>query len=93
MTQTLAIFLDAYRDLNSRKLFWLAVAISALVVAIVDPGNFHAMDDLKFLTGLNIECVVAAEDDIAKTRQRFFGAQDQMALLDDMNEISGLKCG
>jgi len=35
VTQTLAIFLDAYRDLNSRKLFWLAVAISALVVAIV----------------------------------------------------------
>lgn len=35
MTQTLAIFVDAYRDLNSRKLFWLAVAISALVVAVV----------------------------------------------------------
>lgn len=35
MTQTLAIFLDAYRDLNSRKLFWLAVAISGLVVVIV----------------------------------------------------------
>ena len=35
MIQTLAIFLDAYRDLNSRKLFWLAVVISALVVAIV----------------------------------------------------------
>ena len=35
MTQTLAIFLDAYRDLNSRKLFWLAVAISGLVVLIV----------------------------------------------------------
>ena len=31
MTQTLAIFLDAYRDLNSRKLFWLAMVISALV--------------------------------------------------------------
>jgi type IV pilus assembly protein PilB len=64
----------------------IALHGSTLVVAIVDPGNFHAMDDLKFLTGLNIECVVAAEDDIAKTRQRFFGAQDQMALLDDMNE-------
>jgi ABC-type transport system involved in multi-copper enzyme maturation permease subunit len=35
VTQTLAIFLDAYRDLNSRKLFWLAVAISGLVVVIV----------------------------------------------------------
>ncbi len=35
MTQTLAIFLDAYRDLNSRKLFWLAIGVSMLVVLIV----------------------------------------------------------
>lgn len=35
MTQTLAIFLDAYRDLNSRKLFWLAIVLSGLVVLIV----------------------------------------------------------
>lgn len=35
MTQTLALFLDAYRDLNSRKLFWLALAVSALVVVVV----------------------------------------------------------
>jgi len=35
VTQTLAIFLDAYRDLNSRKLFWLAIAISMLVVVLV----------------------------------------------------------
>ncbi len=35
MTQTLAIFLDAYRDLNSRKLFWLAIILSGLVVLVV----------------------------------------------------------
>jgi hypothetical protein len=33
--QTVALFLDAYRDLNSRKLFWLSLIISGLVVAIV----------------------------------------------------------
>ena len=59
---------------------------STLVVAMVDPGNFHAVDDLKFLTGLNIEVVVAAAEDILKARERFYGAQDQLALLDDMNE-------
>lgn len=32
MTQTLAIFLDAYRELNARKLFWITLAISGLVV-------------------------------------------------------------
>ncbi len=59
---------------------------STLVVAMVDPGNYHAIDDLKFLTGLNIEVVVAAADEISKSRDRVYGAQDQLALLDDMNE-------
>jgi ABC-type transport system involved in multi-copper enzyme maturation permease subunit len=33
MTQTLAIFLDAYRELNARKLFWITLVFSGLVVA------------------------------------------------------------
>ena len=33
MTQTLAIFLDAYRELNSRKLFWITLILSVVVVA------------------------------------------------------------
>lgn len=32
MTQTLAIFKDAYRELNAKKLFWIVLAISVLVV-------------------------------------------------------------
>ncbi len=32
MRQTLAIFLDAYRELNSKKLFWISLAISLVVV-------------------------------------------------------------
>ena len=33
MTQTWAIFLEAYRNLNSKKLFWLVLILSGLVVA------------------------------------------------------------
>lgn len=33
MRQTWAVFLDAYRELNAKKLFWITMAISALVVA------------------------------------------------------------
>jgi ABC-type transport system involved in multi-copper enzyme maturation permease subunit len=33
MTQTGAIFLEAYRNLNSKKLFWLVLILSGLVVA------------------------------------------------------------
>jgi ABC-type transport system involved in multi-copper enzyme maturation permease subunit len=32
ITQTLAIFVDAYRELNARKMFWIVLAISALIV-------------------------------------------------------------
>lgn len=33
MTQTAAIFLDAYRELNARKLFWITMILSGVVVA------------------------------------------------------------
>lgn len=32
ITQTIAIFLDAYRELNAKKLFWITLAISGMVV-------------------------------------------------------------
>lgn len=33
MTQTLALFVDAYRELNAKKLFWIVMALSGLIVA------------------------------------------------------------
>ncbi len=33
MTQTLAIFRDAYRELNAKRLFWVVLVLSGLVVA------------------------------------------------------------
>ena len=40
MRQTLAIFLDAYRELNSKKLFWVSIYISiAIVLALAIPGQ------------------------------------------------------
>ncbi len=32
-TQTRALFIDAYRDLNSRKLFWIVLVLNVVVVA------------------------------------------------------------
>ena len=37
---------------------------SALTIAMVDPTNVFAMDDIKFMTGFNIEPVVASESAI-----------------------------
>lgn len=34
MTQVLAMFLDGYRELNSKKLFWITLVISGMVVLV-----------------------------------------------------------
>jgi type IV pilus assembly protein PilB len=34
---------------------------ATLTLAMVDPTNVFAMDDIKFMTGLNVEPVVVAE--------------------------------
>lgn len=33
MTQTLAMFVDAYRELNAKRLFWISILLSGLIVA------------------------------------------------------------
>ena len=44
---------------------------SALVVAMADPTNLNAIDDLKFLTGYNIEPVIASEAAIMAAIDRY----------------------
>ncbi len=45
---------------------------SALIVAMCDPSNIYAVDDLKFLTGYNIEAVVASEPAIREAIERYY---------------------
>ena len=45
---------------------------SSLIVAMADPSDLHAIDDLKFLTNFNIEVVVAGEAAIADAIQGYY---------------------
>jgi type IV pilus assembly protein PilB len=45
---------------------------SSLIVAMSDPSNIYAIDDLKFLTGYNIEVVVASEVAIEEAVNRYY---------------------
>ena len=45
---------------------------SSLIVAMADPTNLNAIDDLKFLTGYNIEPVIASETAIAASIEKYF---------------------
>jgi type IV pilus assembly protein PilB len=46
---------------------------SVLTIAMTDPTNVFAMDDIKFMTGFNVEPVVASESAIAEAIARFYG--------------------
>jgi type IV pilus assembly protein PilB len=54
---------------------------STLIVAMSDPSNIFAIDDVKFLTGYNVEVVVAAEEAIKRAIDRYY---DKGADLDEV---------
>lgn len=45
---------------------------ASLIVAMSDPSNIFAIDDIKFLTGYNIEVVVASEAAITDAIDRYY---------------------
>jgi type IV pilus assembly protein PilB len=47
---------------------------ASLTIAMVDPTNVFAMDDIKFMTGFNIEPVVASESSILEGIDKAYGA-------------------
>ena len=54
---------------------------STLILATADPSNIFAIDDIKFLTGYNVEVVVAAEEQIKRAIDRYY---DKANALDDI---------
>jgi type IV pilus assembly protein PilB len=46
---------------------------ATLTIAMTDPTNVFAMDDIKFMTGFNVEPVVASETAVLEAIQRYYG--------------------
>jgi len=53
---------------------------STLTVASADPTNVFAMDDIKFLTGFNVEPVVASETSITEALEKYYGTPHSIEL-------------
>ncbi|MEE8166640.1 MAG: type IV-A pilus assembly ATPase PilB, partial [Myxococcota bacterium] len=49
---------------------------ASLTIAMTDPTNVFAMDDIKFMTGYSVEPVVASEVAIVEAYQKYYGAGD-----------------
>jgi len=62
---------------------------STLTIAMTDPTNVFAMDDIKFMTGFNVEPVVASETAIAEAISKFYGEVESGEELDKvMKDLS-----
>jgi type IV pilus assembly protein PilB len=53
---------------------------ASLTLAMVDPTNVFAMDDIKFMTGLNVEPVVVAEASIQQAISKYYGTSREIEL-------------
>ena len=53
---------------------------ATLTLAMVDPTNVFAMDDVKFMTGLNIEPVVVAEGSVEQAIAKYYGSSREIEL-------------
>jgi type IV pilus assembly protein PilB len=62
----------------------LRIKDGRLIIAIGDPTNIHAMDDLKMISGYQLTPVVATEEDIGKVQTKFFaGGESLSGILED----------
>ncbi len=64
---------------------------ASLTIAMVDPTNVFAMDDIKFMTGFNIEPVVASESSIQGGIEKAYGTtkdEDLETVMQSMTELN-----
>src|SRR5215471_10696557 len=61
---------------------------ATLTIAMTDPTNVFAMDDLKFMTGFNIEPVVASETAIREAIDKYYGSTHAIELKKVMEDIA-----
>ncbi len=70
---------------------------ASLTIAMVDPTNVFAMDDIKFMTGFNIEPVVASESSIITGIDKAYGTSKEeelesvMQSMNDMGEAADVE--
>jgi type IV pilus assembly protein PilB len=65
----------------------LSRAGANLTIAMVDPTNVFAMDDIKFMTGYNVEPVVASETAIMDSIEKYYGSVHSLQIKEEMDKL------
>ncbi len=60
---------------------------NTLIIAMADPSNIYAVDDIKFITNFNIDIVVASEGQIAESIEKYYTSN--VTFEDVMVDFSG----
>jgi len=58
-----------------------------LTIAMVDPTNVFAMDDIKFMTGYNVEPVVASETAIMEAIEKYYGSMHSLQIKEEIDKL------
>ncbi|MFN2500704.1 MAG: type IV-A pilus assembly ATPase PilB [Pyrinomonadaceae bacterium] len=66
---------------------------ATLTLAMADPTNVFAMDDIKFMTGLNVEPVIASETSIQLAIAKYYGGSNEIDLFDGSYAVEIEKFG
>src|SRR5688500_9305655 len=61
---------------------------ATLTLAMVDPTNVFAMDDIKFMTGLNVEPVVVAEASVQHAISKYYSTTREIELASVTTEVA-----
>jgi type IV pilus assembly protein PilB len=72
---------------------YLVIPISrvgaTMTVAMADPSNVFAIDDIKFMTGFNVEPAVAAEAAIIEAIKKYYGGSSALDVVESREMIDG----
>ena len=63
---------------------------ATLTLAMADPTNVFAMDDIKFMTGLNVEPVIASETSLVTAIGKYYSPTSQIDIF-DYAAVSGVE--
>ncbi len=61
---------------------------ATITLAMIDPTNVFAMDDVKFMTGYRVEPVVASETSLRNAIDRYYGSTHSIELKKVMEDLS-----
>ncbi|MDD2447823.1 MAG: GspE/PulE family protein [Tissierellia bacterium] len=72
--------------INKYKLIGIDIKDKTIVVAMVDPFNFVAIDDVRLYTNMEVDPVISTEDEIVKAIDKYYGGAITSKVLEEFSD-------